>query len=257
MNGQMYQICSIVAAAKKAIQSGEQIKYIPANYENSILFSFLPEKKLLGVKKCTAPDVSAWFRHMQNKGLQDIIFLCPVAVNDRYLLGFSNTTVSSILCFLKSGAISCFVADWQFDPEKKQWNITYSEREWFSPPLKKPHFENNTDSFRQVLSEIQSLAEQIECKYFAHVFCSAKNILDGTDKYPDEKSCLAPPQIPQDNLQIFGAASRADVFGAMGSWNDSPPYMAHEKGLDKEYERLSDELLRNIRLALLYAINEW
>lgn len=30
-----------------------------------------------------------------------------------------------------------------------------------------------------------------------------------------------------------------------------------EKGLDEEYETLSAELLKNIRLAVLYAINEW
>ena len=64
-------------------------------------------------------------------------------------------------------------------------------------------------------------------------------------------------QLPSQNLKIFTAANRADVFGAMGSWNDSPPYMAHEKGLDKEYETLSSELLKNIRLAILYSVNEW
>ena len=43
----------------------------------------------------------------------------------------------------------------------------------------------------------------------------------------------------------------------MGSWNDSPPYMAQNKGLEEEYDILSDELLKNIRLAILYSINEW
>ena len=257
MNGQMYQICSIVAAGKKAIQSGDMIKYIPANYENTITFSFLPEKQLFGLKKYTAPNVSAWFKHMKKRGLQDIKFLCPLTVKNRQLLGFSNTTESSILCFFKSGKISYFVAEWQFDSETKQWNVLYSEHEWDSPPLKKPRFENNIDSFKQVLSEIQSLADQIGCKDFAHIFSCAKNLLDGADEYPDEKYGLALPQIPQGNLQIFEAASCADVFGGMGSWNDSPPYMAYEKGLEKEYESLSNELLKNIRLALLYTINEW
>lgn len=257
MNGQMSQICSIVAASKKAIQSGDMIQYTPANYVNTIRFSFLPEKKFFGTKEYTAPDVPAWFKHMKNKGLQDIKFLCPAAVKDRALLGFSNTTGSSILCFLKSGEITYFVADWQFDPEKKQWNILYSEHKWTGPALKKPRFESNVDSFRQVLSEIQNFADQIGCTEFAKIFNSAKNFLDGANEYPAEKYGLALPQLPQDKLQIFEAASRADVFGGMGSWNDSPPYMAHEKGLDKEYERLSDELLKNIRLALLYAINEW
>ena len=43
----------------------------------------------------------------------------------------------------------------------------------------------------------------------------------------------------------------------MGSWNDSPAYMAHKKGLSEEYETLSSVLLKNVRLAILYAINEW
>ncbi len=43
----------------------------------------------------------------------------------------------------------------------------------------------------------------------------------------------------------------------MGSWNDSPPYMAQEKGLEKEYETLSDQLLKQIRSAILYSVNEW
>lgn len=257
MNGQMYQICSIVAASKRAIQSGDMIQYMPENYVDTITFSFLPEKKLFGTKKYTAPNVPAWYKHMKNWGLQDVKFLCPFVVKDKRLLGFSNTTESSILCFLKSGEICYFVADWQFDPEKKQWNVLYSEHEWTDLPLKKPHFENNIDSFKQVLSEIQSFADQIGCKNFAQIFSSAKNLLDGANEYPDEKYGLVLPQIPKDNLQIFEAASCADVFGAMGSWNDSPPDMAHEKGLDKEYERLSNELLKNIRLALLYAVNEW
>lgn len=257
MNGEMYQICSIVAASKKAIQSGDMIQYMPTNYVNTIRFSFLPEKKLFGTKEYTAPNVQAWYMHMKEGGLQDVKFLCPFSVKDRALLGFSNTTASSILCFLKSGEISYFVANWQFDSEKKQWNILYSEHEWVDPASEKPRFENNTDAFRQVLSEIESFADQIGCKDFAHIFSSAKNLLDGANEYPDEKYGLALPQLPQDKLQIFEAASRADVFGGMGSWNDSPPYTAHEKGLDKEYERLSNELLKNIRLALLYAINEW
>ncbi len=257
MNGQMYQICSIVAASKKAIQSDGLIKYTPAKYESTITFSFLPEKKIFGAKKYTAPNVSAWFEHIKKKGLQDIKFLCPFTVKDRQLLGFSNTTESFILCFFKGGTVSYFVADWQFDSEKRQWNILYSEHEWPNPPSKKPCFENNTDSFRQVLSDIQNLAIQIGCENFAHIFGSAQNLLDGVGEYPDERNGLELPPIPHGNLQIFEAASLADVFGAMGSWNDSPPYMAHEKGLDKEYENLSNELLKNIRLAILYAINEW
>lgn len=48
MNGQMYQTTAIVAAAKKALQTGEEIKYQPEEYIDSIKFRFLPVRKILG-----------------------------------------------------------------------------------------------------------------------------------------------------------------------------------------------------------------
>lgn len=257
MNGQMFQIASIVVASKKAMQLSEPIKYLPLKYENSIEFAFLPKKNFLRTTKYTAPNVSEWFEQIKKNGVQDIKLLCPYSVKDRQLLGFSNTTESSILCFHENGKVTYFVAEWQFDSTQQQWNILYSEHDWTNPPSKRLQFENNTDSFRKVLLSIKELATKIECENFARIFTSAINLLDGNTEYPDKKYGLELPPIPQENLQMFEAASIADVFGAMGSWNDSPPYMAHEKGLDKEYEELSAELLKNIRLAILYAINEW
>lgn len=257
MNGQMFQIASIVAASKKAMQLSEPIQYFPAKYENRIEFAFLPPNEILKMEKYTAPNVSAWFEQIRKNQVLDVKLLCPFSVKDRNLLGFSNMTESSILCFHRNGKVTYFVADWQFDSVQKKWNILYSEHEWPNPPSKKPQFENNTDSFREVLLSIRELAIKIECENFAHIFSSAVNLLDGSNEYPDKKHGIELPQIPQQNLQMFEAASIADVFGAMGSWNDSPPYMAHKKGLDKEYETLSADLLKNIRLAILYAINEW
>lgn len=105
-----------------------------------------------------------------------------------------------------------------------------------------------------MLIEIANLAGRIDCSGFAKTFTRALNILDGEETL---SSKLPFPRIPEKYLPLFCAADTADVFGAMGSWNDSPPYMAHEKGLDKEYEELSARLLKNIRLAVFYAVNEW
>lgn len=257
MNGQMFQIASIVAASKKAMQLKEPIRFKPLEYENKIEFVFLPQKGFLSTKKYIASNVSLWFEQIKKNGIQDIKLLCPYSVKDRQILGFSNTTESSIVCFFKNGKVTYFVADWQFDSVQKKWNILYSEHEWTNPPSKKPSFENNTNSFREVLLSIKEFAEKIECESFAKIFTSAINLLDGLSEYPDEKYGLSLPPIPTQNLQMFEAASVSDVFGAMGSWNDSPACMAYDKGLYEEYEILSSELLKNVRLAILYAINEW
>ena len=81
--------------------------------------------------------------------------------------------------------------------------------------------------------------------------------LDAEIKGLDEGYGLVLPQLPPENLKIFEAASAVDVFGGMGSWNDEPGGVASCKGLGREYDELSDELIRNIRLAILYSVNEW
>ena len=253
----MYQICCITAAAKKALKEKSALSYTPLKYENKIEFQFLPEKKLFSTKEYKAESVPAWYDYCIKKGLQDLKFLAPAAVKDRGILGFSNTTQSSIICFYKNGKVTYFFAQWEFDSAQKMWNIIYTEQEWKDAPSGKLHFENNIDSFKSVLSEIKELAHKIDCEEFAVVFQKALDILLGSSDYTDTAYHMHLPEIPEENLHIFEAASTADVFGAMGSWNDSPPYMAHEKGMDREYEFLSSELLKEVRLATLYAINEW
>ncbi len=257
MNGQMYQICCITAAAKKALKEKSALSYTPLKYENRIEFQFLPEKKLFSTKKYKAENVLAWYDCCIKKGMYDIKLLAPVAVKDRSILGFSNTTLSSLVCFYEGGKVTYFSAQWEFDSDLKMWNILYTEQEWKDAPLEKPHFDNNIDGFKSVLSEIKELAYKIGCDDFAVIFQKAIDILLGSSDYTDIAYHMPLPEIPEENLHLFEAASTADVFGAMGSWNDSPPYMAHEKGLDKEYEFLSSELLKQVRLATLYAINEW
>ena len=92
MNGEMHQICCIVAAGKRALQYGEPIQYTPAQYENAITFSCLPGKLFSGTKRCIAPRIETWFEFLQSKGLQDIALACPTDVTDKTILGFSNTT---------------------------------------------------------------------------------------------------------------------------------------------------------------------
>jgi len=38
------------------------------------------------------------------------------------------------------------------------------------------------------------------------------------------------------------AGEQGGVFGGMGSWNDSPPFSAHEHGLSDEFEKTTSAL---------------
>lgn len=249
MNGQMYQIACIVAAARKALKSGKEICYKPEKYTNKLSFQILPSEK----GEVIELSVSDWLENLKEKGLKDLQLFCPISVEDRGILGFSNTTQSSILCFYEDGKASYFLPNWKSASAGRGWDVTYTEYEWERPFQDLPHYENNIEAFKGILARIEDLAIKIECENFAKVFHSARNdLLD-----LDAAKVLEDPQIPPQHLSIFRAASSADVFGGMGSWNDEPGWLAQDKGLGQVYDELSDQLLRNIRLAILFAINEW
>ncbi|MEQ4636066.1 MULTISPECIES: hypothetical protein [Providencia] len=54
---------------------------------------------------------------------------------------------------------------------------------------------------------------------------------------------------------LFDVACGAWVFGGMGSWNDSAPFLAYEKGLEPEYDKLTHQLYHHIQHALRYSAN--
>ena len=162
MNGQMYQIACIVAAARKALKSGKEICYKPEKYTNKLSFQILPSEN----GEATELSVSDWFENLKKKGLKDLQLFCPISVEDRGILGFSNTTQSSILCFYKYGKASYFLPNWKSASLGRGWDVTYTEYEWERPFQDIPHYENNMEDFKDVLARIEDLAIKIECENF-------------------------------------------------------------------------------------------
>ena len=256
MNGEMYQICRIVAAAKSALKEHTDLLFTPTIYENKVEFQLLPLKELAGVETQRAFNVTEWYACCVGNGLQDIKLLTPVTVANRNSLGFSNSTECLLVCFYEA-QVTCFTPYWAVNSEKKTWDVLYTEHEWENVPQGRPGFADESACFFEVLINIKEFANKIGCDNFAKTFQRAIDILEGTSDNIDTEYGLPLPTIPKGHLRIFEAASAADVFGAMGSWNDTPAYLAREKNLEKEYDDLSNELLKQVRLAILFAINEW
>lgn len=253
MNGELFQICKLTAAAKKALAQGGEFLFAPGQYENRIEFQFLPMNTLSAQEAECVYHPADWFEKCKQQDLEDIKMMIPLKAENRKVLGFANTSRASILTFLKNGEVHYWVAHWEFDSKLRLWNIVYKESVWENAPQGRPQFADNTKEFLAVLGRIGELANKIGAHYFGKIFREAASILRKEQK-PKGVSELP---LPEAYRHIFEAAARADVFGAMGSWNDDPAYMAHEKGLEEEYNRLSDELLKQIRQAVLFAVNQW
>ncbi len=255
MNGETAELCALTANAKYALKHGCKLTHTTDKYVNSEIFRFMPRELPNCPKNREILEKSpqSWFERLLSLELTDVFMLLPGNADNRTHHGFVNTQGGCILCFFKSGLVRFFTSKWSFDKEIRMWNIEFTEREWENPPSGAPRFSDNTDEFAKALTDIAELAVRIEESFWADIFRKAKDILDSNSEY--DKMRL--PDLPERNLRLYSAAAKADVFGAMGSWNDSPPYSAHEKGLSDDYKRLSDELFIQIQRALLFAVNEF
>ena len=246
MNGEVAQICDIAIYARYALKTKNKIAYTPSKYENKIEFLFTENFK--------AKDVNEWYEHCIEKGLEDIKLSMPIAVKDPSLLGFSNTSQAGLICYFKENLVTYFIPKWEH--KDNGWNIIYREYKWENPPKEKHKFEDNTEDFKNTLSRIATLSYLCFVPLTPKILSKAYDMLDGKEieNYFYKKYFSL---MPEKNVRLFASAGISDVFGGMGSWNDGPSWYAYEKGLESDYKNLSSELLTQIRLALLYSVNEW
>nr|WP_314166367.1 hypothetical protein [uncultured Campylobacter sp.] len=196
-----------------------------------------------------------WIEQCLKLGLKDAGLSIPTFAKDRALLGFSGMNVNGIVCRFE-GFDSIFVPQWKYDFDKNGWRVKYVECLWRGMPRDALSARDNSAEFGNVLVQIRDFASKIGCENFAQTFDNALKTLWG-EVPVGEYYAVSFAALPQPSLRAFAAAGIADVFGAMGSWNDEPPSMAQEMGLGDEYDRLSDELLAQKNLAILFAINGW
>ena len=252
MNGEVFNACIIVASIKQALRSNLELDYKGEKYIKSLVFDYILEDEQ---EKREQASINEWFKHAKKLGLSDVRFATNLTVssNERSLQGFSNVSHKSILCIYKD-KMSYFVPHWSFEEDKKGWDIVYKE---FildgTPEIQK--FSDNTLEFKDILTRTSKFADEIECENFGDCFRKGLKALNEPENI--EQNILNAPLMPKLNLALFAAASLADVFGGMGSWNDDAAGMAQYKKRGKEYEELSNELFVQMRKAILFAVNEW
>ena len=252
MNGEVFNACIIVAFIKQALKSNSELNYKSEKFIKSLVFDYVlgdePEKR-------EQASINEWFKHALKLGLSDVRYATNLTVSseERSLQGFSNVSYKSILCIYKD-KMSYFVPHWGFEEDKKGWDIVYKE---FSldgtPEIQK--FSDNTLEFKDILTRTSKFADEIECENFGDCFRRGLKALNEPENI--EQNVLNAPLMPKLNLALFTAASAADVFGGMGSWNDDAAGWAKRKKRGKEYEELSSELFTQMQKATLFAINEW
>ena len=253
MNGEMHHICRLVLQAKRAMANGTPMAFDAEPYELTLGFCSTPSFFLLPPH--IAKAAPKWYAHCRLRGLQNIKGYFPTHVQDHHLLAFSGVGRGSLICSYQNGEVTRFTPEWKFDQGKRGWHIRYREYSMLQadlPLLELPE-KDPTETFQQVLVEIRDFAAEIGLPYFADYFSDVLSCFENPSR-KEVESLL--PLLPEQSRGLFAAAAlTTNAFGGMGSWNDDGDGAAKQAHLSGQYKKLSEALLLQHRLALMYAIN--
>ena len=245
MNGEVFDLCVIALSARRALS-----EHTPFTMQGS---KYIAERRFIFCDGYGYTDsAEEWYRISRKRGMSSIRLFLPVSVKDRNHLGFINTSSGFLAVVQENGTVLRMDPEWTWLKSRNAWRVIYRESPMNQPADQLPVFTDQTEQLKNVLTEIRDLALAIKEPFFANCFQDAYDLLDGKDS-GNKKGLFS--DLPPRCGNILNAVSRADVFGAMGSWNDCPPYESRAIGREEDYERLSAELLHQIRVNLMYAVN--
>lgn len=253
MRIELFQMCFYVSYIRHSIEFNKDINFNDnIQYIDSIIFKFLPRKKFFHKYEIISHNFYEWTKYLKKEGLIDIKLFTPIDEAFKTRLAGINTHNSFITCLYSNGVVTTFTPFWGFNSKNNKWNIVYTENKWENPQLDFFEFDDNTKDYMKIINDCIEFSKKTNLTEFVNIFQNCLDILDGNDFSIERKNGLTMPIISDNKLKLFESASMADVFGGMGTWND----IVFNSSLENEYNKLSDELFKQYKLAILYTINE-
>ena len=138
----------------------------------------------------------------------------------------------------------------------KPWQVTYGKAIENRPIINQQLNINQTrENLKTCLENITEFAFQETSENWGKIFEKAKDTLRNENPKSDyyHSDLISWNNYDLQNQQLLMSASKAFVFGGMGSWND----MSFEKKeIEEKYNKLSTELYDSIMKSITCAINK-
>lgn len=208
-------------------------------YVASLTFAPLPSDPTSQPWPAPLTGVADWCQWLAEHQVQQVLLMLPVGATASHS---SATNIRRGVYTRFANRSSLWQASWKYDDVAKSWHIHYLEMLW-QPAAELYDYYDNRLALVDTLTQLAALASTIGEPNFARIFQGALQILR------QENSGAAGREA------LVKAADKAWVFGGMGSWNDSAPWYAEQKGLGDEYHRLTDALYQHLQIALMFAAN--
>lgn len=263
MNGELLHMVKIVTNGNSFLKDEVFLGDDKDNYVG-INFYMLSKQtrlmKLLGrnenkIEKVANSEIN-WYEYLKAYGFNRVYFdLGRTNNSDINLSAFANGLSKWKIITCSPRQKVSWHKNWKFNKDTKKWSIDYYGVPVvnFSPKPLKDEVEI-IERLNNSMLEISNFAKKIGFDSWAKYFN------EGRLKLHEElikESRILPISYNDTSFKLLHAISSAWGFGGMGSWNDSPPYYAHDKGLDDEYNRVTNNLYETYLKTLEWLSNNF
>ena len=233
----------IIIQARRALANGSDIELQLPGYLKEMNFTFNDGR--------TVRDAGEWFSLCRDRKIKDIKISMPLTVEQHPFEGTNETY--DIICVWDNDKISRFIRNEHWEDEGFVYIYKEADCLEYMDDIADPV--DNTTEYKYVLSELMVFTKKIGYEVFNSFFDTAYKLLDGSLNMSTENIPYYLVDIPVRLKNIMGATKASYVFGGMGWWNDEPRGHAEMMGFREEYNRLTDELIYNMRKSLVYVTN--
>ncbi len=263
MNGHVYTNLMLTCAANLSLRGGDITGFWPGSdafrFTGACDFREPPHEPGDGVEyPLVASDPLDWFAKLKPgfRGLRLHHTARKRAANqrtevsDRMLAGMVGGGQRWLIEAVGEGASELWegferIGDRE-EPNRKIWLWTFirqgnAPRAAMDADVAGPGLDDAVAHFRQALTEVEAYARTESYDNFAEIFREALSELDrAADGTAADWGDARYTGFDARRLSIMSAASRASVFGGMGSWNDLGGGETYDKVSEALYATLND-----------------
>lgn len=265
MTGILAQIIAITSFGNEYLKNGKLTDFYPQNstfqHCDFVDFREMKKKNIFSSKKeiIVSKNPTKWFEYLKSKNCKKLrLFYQTVKEDDYKMAGFVGGGGNWFIETIYSNHSDFWISRWNHDKNltEKPWQVTYGKA-IEKRPIINQQFDiiQTRENLKSSLEKIIDFAYKETTENWGEIFEKAKETLESKNPKSEfyHNDLISWNNYDLQNRQLLMSASKAFVFGGMGSWND----MGFEnKEIDEKYNRLSTELYKSMMESITCAINK-
>lgn len=265
MTGILAQTIALTSYGNEYLRSGKLSDFYPQNstfqHCNSVDFKELKKKIIFTSKKefIVANNPIEWFSLLKKEGCSKLrLYYQTEKSDDPKLAGLVGGGGNYFIECIYDNYSDFWISNWTHDKNttEKPWVVTYRKAVSKQATINLQFdLKDIRFNLKKILEEITDFAFKETSENWGQLFEKAKNTLENDnpeiDFYHDD--LIVVNNYSLENRQLLMSASKAFVFGGMGSWNDL--WFENEEK-EKEHSALSRVLYGMMMTSIVSSINK-